>query len=102
MALVWSIGGIILCITVVGAPLGVQCFKVAKLSFMPFGKKVRLNFKKHPVANAIWAVVGGWEIAIAYFVFGLVNCITVIGIPVGLQCFKLTKLAFFPFGAKVK
>ena len=102
LALLWGICGIVLCITIVGIPLGVQCFKAAKLSFAPFGKKVILNFREHPIANTIWALLGGWEMAIAYFLIGIVNCITIIGIPSGLQCFKIMKLAFFPFGAKVK
>ena len=102
MALLWGICGVVLCITVVGIPLGVQCFKAAKLSFVPFGKKVTLNFREHPIANTIWAILGGWEMAIAYFIVGIINCITIIGISRGLQCFKIMKLAFFPFGAKVK
>ena len=72
------------------------------MSLLPFGKKVVLKFDEHPVANVIWVLVGGWEIAIAYLVFGCLNCITIIGIPRGIQCFKIMKLAFFPFGAKIK
>ena len=102
MALLWGICGIVLCITIVGIPFGVQCFKAAKLSFAPFSKKVTLKFSKHPIANTIWAILGGWEMAIAYFFVGVVNCLTIIGIPKGLQCLKIMKLAFFPFGAKVK
>ena len=101
LALLWGICGIILCVTIVGIPLGVQCFKAAKLSFAPFGKKVALNFREHPIANTIWTLLGGWEMAVAYFIIGVVNCITIIGIPSVIQCFKIMKLAFFPFGAKV-
>ena len=101
LALLWALCGIILCITIVGIPFAIQCFKAAKLSFAPYGKKVILNFEKHPVANTIWAVLGGWEMAIAYLIIGILNCITIIGIPRGIQCFKIMKLAFFPFGAKV-
>ena len=102
LALLWCACGVVLCITVIGIPLGLQCFKAAKLSFMPFGKKVMLNFGKHPIANVIWAILGGWEMALAYLVFGLINCITVIGIPQGIQCFKMMKLAIFPFGATIR
>lgn len=97
--LVWIILGIILCITVVGIPLGIQCFKAAKLSALPFGKKVILNVGEHPVANTVWALLLGWEIALAYLLSGIIHCITIIGIPNGIQCFKFMKLAFFPFGA---
>ena len=102
LALLWFLGGLVLCITVIGIPLGLQCFKAAKLSLAPFGKKVDLNFSEHPIANIIWVLICGWEIALVYLVMGLINCITIIGIPRGIQCFKLMKLAFFPFGAKVK
>ena len=101
LAVAWFLIGLVLCITIVGIPLGVQCFKAAKISFFPFGKKVVLNSKEHPIANAIWVFVGGWEMALVYFLLGLFNCITIIGLPSGIQCFKIMKLAFFPFGAKV-
>lgn len=102
LALLWLLIGILLCITIVGIPLGLQCFKAAKLSFAPFGKKVILNFTEHPIANTIWAVTGGWGMALVYLVVGIINCITIFGIPRGIQCFKIMKLALFPFGAKVK
>ena len=102
LALLWGVAGLILCVTLVGIPLGIQCFKAARLSLFPFGKHVDLNFGEHPIANVIWAVLGGWEMALAYLILGLLNCLTVIGIPSGIQCFKMMKLAFFPFGAKVR
>ena len=102
LALLWGISGIVLCVTIIGIPLGLQCFKAAKLFLFPFGKRVELNYAKHPVANVIWAVLGGWEIALVCLVLGVLNCVTIIGIPGGLQCFKMMKLSFFPFGAVVK
>ena len=101
LALLWGLVGLILCITIVGIPLGVQCFKIARLSLFPYGAKVKLNITAHPIANVIWAVLGGWEIALIYLVFGILNCITIIGIPRGIQTFKFAKLALFPFGAKI-
>ena len=102
LALLWSIFGALLCITIVGIPFGLQCFKAAKLSLFPFGKKVILDFTKHPIINLIWVFIGGWEMALAYLAAGIINCITIIGIGSGIQCFKMMKLAFAPFGAKVK
>ena len=102
LALLWLLLGVLLCITIVGIPFGLQCFKMAWLSLAPYGKKVDLNFTEHPIANTIWAVFGGWAIALIYLAVGLLNCITIIGIPRGIQCFKIMKLAFFPFGAKIK
>ena len=85
----WCLAGSLWCITIVGIPVGMQCFKLASLSFFPFGKEVRygggaVSF----LLNVIWLL-------------GLVLCITVIGIPFGLQQFKLAKLALMPFGAEI-
>lgn len=101
LMLLWAFIGVLFCVTIVGIPFGVQCFKAAKLSLVPYGKKVVLNVGEHPVANVLWALIGGWGMAFLYLFFGILNCITIIGIPKGIQCFKIMKLAFFPFGAEV-
>ena len=102
LALLWGLCGVILTLTVVGAPLGIQCFKGAKLAFAPYGKSVTLNVDKHKGANVIWAIVGGWAMALFHLLVGVINCLTIIGISRGIQCFKIMKFAFFPFGAKIK
>ncbi len=101
LGLAWCFLGLLLCITIIGIPFGKQCFKAAKLTFFPFGKKVDWNVAKHPIANVLWVILFGWEMALGYFFFGIANCITIIGIPNGIQAFKMMKLALFPFGAKV-
>ncbi|MGM9683713.1 MAG: YccF domain-containing protein [Eubacteriales bacterium] len=99
--LAWMLVGLLLCITIVGIPFGKQCFKFAKISFAPFGKKVALDFSSHPVANVIWLLLVGWEMFLGYIALALVYMITIIGIPVGIQVFKISCLAIAPFGAKV-
>ena len=101
LGLTWLILGALWCVTIIGIPFGVQCFKFAGLSFFPYGKHVHLDPKKHPVANVIWAVLFGWEMAIVYTVISIFYFLTVIGIPKGIIALKLAKLAFLPFGAKV-
>ncbi len=101
LGLLWFISGLLLCITIIGIPLGVQCFKAAKLTFAPFGKAVTTHFDKHPIVNVIWVILFGWVMALGYLVSGVICCITIIGIPFGLQAFKMMKLAFLPFGATV-
>ena len=91
--------GVIWCITIIGIPFGKQCFKLAKLALSPFGKKVHSNFGKHPIANIIWLIFGGLEMALLYVLTGAIFCITIIGIPFGKQCFKLASLSAVPFGA---
>ena len=102
LTLFWVLSGVILCTTIIGIPFGVQCFKIAKLSLTPCGKEFKLNFKEHPIANIIWGIIGGWELAIVHLLLGVLDCMTIIGIPAGIQCFKTMKLAIFPFGATTK
>lgn len=101
-ALLWLLAGLLLCITIIGIPLGKQCFKFAKLSLAPFGKKVRLDFTKHPIANIIWLLIIGFGMFLGYLTAGILCCVTIIGIPAGIQAFKFSILALAPFGAKVK
>lgn len=100
-AVCWFLLGVILCITIIGIPFGKQCFKISKLVFWPMGKTVKTNFGKHPIANIIWIIIFGWELAVGFLFAGLIWCITIIGIPFGKQCFKLMQLAFMPFGASL-
>lgn len=100
-AIGWCIFGAILCVTIIGIPFAKQCFKIAKLSLLPFGKTVKTDFEKHPVGNIIWMILFGWELALGYLIWGVIFYITIIGIPFGKQCFKLTKLSLMPMGAKI-
>ena len=101
LAIAWAVAGLVLCVTIIGIPFGIQCFKIAGLSLVPFGKKVGLHFGKHPVINTIWLLICGWWLALSFLFIGILHCITIIGIPGGIQCFKIMKIAFFPFGAKI-
>ena len=101
-SLYWFLAGVLLSITIIGIPLGKQCFKAAKLTFAPFGKTVVTHFDRHPIANIIWLLVVGWELAAYYFSVSVLCCLTIVGIPFGLQGFKLMMLAFCPFGAEVE
>jgi len=102
LALLWFVAAILCCVTIVLIPVGVQCFKFAGLALCPFGKTVEYGGNVgHFLLNILWLVLFGWELAVASFVVGLVWCITIVGIPMGLQSFKLARLALMPFGAKV-
>lgn len=101
-ALIWFILGVLLCISVIGIPIGLQFFKFAKLTIWPFGNDVSIDFNKHPILNILWIIFLGWETALGYIIIGALFCVTIIGIPFGLQWFKLSKLALIPFGATIK
>ena len=82
--------------------MGLQCFKFAGLSFFPFGKEVRYGSGAGSfLLNIVWIIVSGLPLALEHAALGAVLCVTIIGIPFGLQHFKLAKLALMPFGADV-
>lgn len=100
----WSLAGLLLCITIIGIPAGVQCFKIAGLSLAPFGKEISypsVGFGS-TLLNILWIVVFGWEIAATALICGIVWCITIVGIPFGKQFFKLAAISLAPFGARAR
>ena len=102
----YLIGGLVLCLTIVGIPFGVQLFKLAALSLAPFGRRVSTVGSASgllPIAmNVLWWVFGGVEVAIVHLVFALLMAITIVGIPFAQQHMKLLQLSLVPFGAKVE
>ena len=100
--LLWVAAGLLCCVTVVGIPLGLQCFKFASLAFCPFGKEVVYGGGAVSLlGNIIWLLCCGIEMAIANAAAGLLLSITIIGIPFGRQYFKIARLALMPFGARI-
>lgn len=101
-ALGWVIAGLLWCVTIIGIPIGIQCFKFAGLALWPFGKEIEYGGGAMSlIANIFWLIFSGIPMAIGNLVVGLLWCITIIGIPFGLQFFKLARLSLLPFGAKV-
>jgi uncharacterized membrane protein YccF (DUF307 family) len=101
----YIIGGLAMCITIIGIPFGVQQIRLGFATMTPFGKKVEVdesaNTGLNIILNAIWCVFFGWEIAINHLVFGILFYVTIVGIPFGQQHFKLIPMALFPFGRKL-
>ena len=98
----YIIGGIALCLTIVGIPFGVQAIKIGVATFAPFGREVQefenANSVGNIIFNMIWIILFGWEIAVAHLVHGIILAITIVGIPFAKQHFKLIPLALLPFG----
>lgn len=98
----WVLAGCLWCISIVGIPYGIQCFKFASMSFFPFGKEIvygggAISF----LVNMIWILISGIPLAMEHLMIGCLLCVTIVGIPFGLQQFKLAKLALMPFGAGI-
>jgi uncharacterized membrane protein YccF (DUF307 family) len=103
-SIAWALAGLLLCITVVGLPFGIQCFKIANFVLWPFGRDIEIgDFGVGGLLlNIIWILVCGWELMVLHLITGLFLCITVVGIPFGLQHFKFARLGLIPFGAKIR
>ena len=98
----WVLSGILWCISIIGIPYGIQCFKFASLAFFPFGKEIEYGGGAISIlANVIWTIFFGIPVALENLVLGCLCCVTIVGIPFGIQYFKIAKLALAPFGAKV-
>ena len=104
-ALGYCIGGFVLCVTIVGIPWGLQCFKIAGLVLWPFGKKVISENKEMGCLsiffNLIWILSGGLYTAIIHIFMGTFLCLTIVGIPWGRQHFKLVEISLMPFGKRI-
>lgn len=102
-SLVWLFWGILWCLTIIGIPVGLQCFKMARLQLAPFGKEVistnesGTNF----ILNILWIIFGGFSLCIANLISAVLLCISIIGIPFAIQSLKIAKLSLMPFGKEV-
>ncbi len=103
-AVFWFIAGILASITIIGIPVGKQCFKMAKMQIAPFGKEIveKNNSSIGLIANIIWVIVFGWELALANLISALIFALTIIGIPFAKQSLKLAYLSLMPFGKDIR
>ncbi|HEX2977450.1 MAG TPA: YccF domain-containing protein [Bacteroidales bacterium] len=105
IAVMYLVGSIILILTIIGIPFGIQTLKMGALALWPFGRDTRVHARAsgclYIIMNIIWLLCGGIWIAITHAAFGLLLCITIIGIPFGLQHFKLAAVALNPFGRDI-
>lgn len=102
IALEYIVAGILMCLTIIGIPFGIQSFKLAGASLWPFGNEVKPTPSSgsgfSTLLNVVWILLGGIWITLTHIVLGVGLCLTIIGIPFGLQHFKLMRLSFTPFG----
>ncbi|WP_297063375.1 YccF domain-containing protein [uncultured Duncaniella sp.] len=105
VAVEYAVSSVAMMITIIGIPFGLQTFKLARVALWPFGTEITDDGWPSGclagVMNVVWWFVGGIPIALTHLLWGIIFCVTVVGIPFGMQHFKLMKLALFPFGTKV-
>lgn len=101
----YMVSGLLLCMTIIGIPFGIQCFKIGILTLFPFGKSIRevptTSGCLSTIFNILWIVLGGIWIALTHLIFGILLAITIIGLPFAKQHFKLMSLSFTPFGKEI-
>lgn len=106
IAIEYAVSSILMMITIIGIPFGLQTLKLARVALWPFGSDIVDDGWPSGclagVMNVIWWLVGGIPIVLTHLAWGVIFCITIVGIPFGLQHFKLMKLALFPFGMEVR
>ena len=105
VSLYYFLVGLVFCMTIIGIPFGIQLMKMGVFSLWPFGSEVQSDTNDGGclsiIMNVIWILVGGIEITMLHLTFGLFCCITIVGIPFGVQHFKMALLALMPFGKKI-
>lgn len=106
VVIAYVLGGIVLCITIIGIPFGLQCFKLAGMALSPFGYEVR---ETEPpggalaiIMNIIWLILPCVELALFHLIMAGLLAITIIGLPLAAQHLKMVRLALLPFGAVVR
>ena len=104
-ALGYFTGGFVLCLTIIGIPFGLQCFKLGLLALWPFGRQVVPSTSPSGClfffGNIIWLIFGGFWIALVHILFGGLLFITIIGIPFARQHFKMVEISLMPFGKRI-
>jgi uncharacterized membrane protein YccF (DUF307 family) len=105
LAVAYLLAGIANCLTIIGIPLGIQSFKLGGYALWPFGRVVVERPGRDEalgcLGNVVWLVLGGFWLAVFHVVFGVLLCLTVVGIPFGIVSFRMARLALWPFGKMV-
>ena len=102
--LAYMLAGIICCVLIITIPWGIASFRMASYAAWPFGRELVdkptagiLSF----LGNVIWVIVAGWWIALTHVATGILLCITIIGIPLGIANFKLIPVSLMPLGKQI-
>ncbi len=104
MAIGYAIAGVICCILIITIPFGIASFRLANYALWPFGRTVVRKQSAgagSAIGNVIWVVVAGIWLAIAHVIAGVLMCITIIGIPLGIASFKMVPISLLPLGREI-
>lgn len=105
LAVGYVVAGVINCMTIIGIPFGIQSFKLAGYALWPFGRTVveipNRDVSLGCLGNGLWFVLGGFWLALTHILLGLLLCVTIVGIPLGVVSFRMARVALAPFGKRI-
>jgi uncharacterized membrane protein YccF (DUF307 family) len=104
MAIVYILAGIICAVLIITIPFAIASFRIASYVIWPFGRSIEIRRDAgiaSLIGNIIWLVLVGWALAIGHLTAGILLCLTIIGIPLGLANFKLIPISLFPLGVQI-
>ncbi|GAA1793061.1 YccF domain-containing protein [Agromyces lapidis] len=100
----YVLAGVVMCILIVTIPWGIASFRIAGYALWPFGRTVVQKPTSGAwsfIGNIIWVILAGWWLALEHLVAGVLLCITIIGIPLGIANFKLVPVSLAPLGKEI-
>jgi uncharacterized membrane protein YccF (DUF307 family) len=104
MAVCYALAGLVCCVLIITIPFGIASFRIAGYVLWPFGRQIAPRQGAGAgalVGNIIWIVLAGWWLAVGHLVTGLLLCVTIIGIPLGIANFKIIPISLMPLGVQV-
>ncbi len=104
LALGYLLAGLLAVVLIITIPFGIASFRLAGYVVWPFGRTVVVSREAgiwSLVGNVLWIILFGWELALIHLTAGLLLCVTIIGIPFGVACWKMVPLALVPLGTRV-
>ena len=104
MALLYVLAGIVCAILIITIPFAIASFRIASYVIWPFGRSIQMRREAgigSLIGNIIWIILVGWELALGHLTAGILLCLTIIGIPLGLANFKLIPISLLPLGVRI-
>jgi uncharacterized membrane protein YccF (DUF307 family) len=104
LALAYMLAGILAFILIITIPFGIAAFRIAAFTLWPFGRRIVRRpdaGAASTIGNVLWIILFGWELALVHVITGVLQCLTIIGIPLGLANFKLIPISLTPLGREI-
>ena len=104
MAIAYALAGLVAFVLIITIPFGIAAFRIAGYVLWPFGRTIERRPEAGMaslIGNIIWVILFGWWLAIGHLIAGVLLCITIIGIPLGLASFKIIPITLVPLGVRI-